>query len=61
VQDVEVAVAAARRAGDTPTDLAGLPIEGAYLTASSGNRYFYLQPTQARAARMEFIQVMTNA
>jgi catechol 2,3-dioxygenase-like lactoylglutathione lyase family enzyme len=61
VEDVEAAVAAARREGDTPTDLAGIPIAGAYLTASSGNRYFYLQPTQARATRMEFIQVMTNA
>ena len=60
VEDVELAVAVARRAGDTPTDLAGIPIEGSYLTASSGNRYFYLQPTHARATRMEFIQVITS-
>jgi catechol 2,3-dioxygenase-like lactoylglutathione lyase family enzyme len=61
VEDVEAAVVAARRAGDTPSDLAGIPIEGSYLTASSGNRYFYLQPTHSRATLMEFIQVMTNA
>jgi hypothetical protein len=60
VEDIEAASAAAREAGEVPSDLAGNPIDGDYLTASSGNRYFYLQPTKARGTRMEFLQVMAH-
>lgn len=60
VEDIEAASSAAREAGEIPTNLAGNPLEGAYLTASSGNRYFYLQPTDVRRTRMEFLQVMAD-
>jgi|SRR6266849_5785154 len=59
VADIAVSNKAALEAGEVPTDLAGNPFEGPYLTASSGNRYFYLQPTAQRGTRFELIEVVT--
>jgi catechol 2,3-dioxygenase-like lactoylglutathione lyase family enzyme len=59
VADIAAANKAARQAGEFPTDLAGDTFEGPYLTASSGSRYFYLQPTAQRGTRLELIEVVT--
>jgi hypothetical protein len=59
VVDIAAANQAARQAGEFPTDLAGAHFEGPYLTASSGSRYFYLQPTPQRGTRFELIEVVT--
>jgi catechol 2,3-dioxygenase-like lactoylglutathione lyase family enzyme len=58
VADIAGANKAARAAGEVPTDLAGNDFEGPYLTASSGSRYFYLQPTTRRGTRLELIEVV---
>jgi catechol 2,3-dioxygenase-like lactoylglutathione lyase family enzyme len=59
VADIAAANTAARQAGEFPTDLAGDTFEGPYLTAGSGSRYFYLQPTAQRGTRLELIEVVT--
>jgi hypothetical protein len=58
VGDIAAANKAAREAGELPTDLAGDSFKGPYLTAGSGNRYFYLQPTKQRGTRLELIEVV---
>lgn len=57
VHDIARANRAARRGGERPTDIAGIEFEGPFLTASSGNRYFYLQPSNTRTTRLELIEV----
>lgn len=58
VGDITQATRAARLAGERPTDIAGVEFDGPYLTASSGNRYFYLQPGETRNTRLELIEVV---
>jgi hypothetical protein len=60
VEDIEAASSAARQAGEIPSDVIGHPIDGDYLISGSGNRYFYLHPTQSRGTRLEFLQVMSD-
>jgi methylmalonyl-CoA/ethylmalonyl-CoA epimerase len=57
VDDIEAVSASFRASGLAPCDLAGAPIEGACLVASSGNRYFYLAPAQTGGTHIEFIEV----
>jgi catechol 2,3-dioxygenase-like lactoylglutathione lyase family enzyme len=57
VADIAAAAAAMRASGERPTDVAGLEFDGPYLVASSGNRYFYLQPSERRGTRLELIEV----
>jgi catechol 2,3-dioxygenase-like lactoylglutathione lyase family enzyme len=58
VDDIAAASAAFRANGLTPSDITGAPIDGAYLVASSGNRYFYLSPAQTGGTHIEIIEVV---
>jgi catechol 2,3-dioxygenase-like lactoylglutathione lyase family enzyme len=60
VDDIETASASFRADGLVPCDIAGNPIDRAFLVASSGNRYFYLSPAQTGGTHIEIIQVVAS-
>jgi catechol 2,3-dioxygenase-like lactoylglutathione lyase family enzyme len=60
VEDIEAASTSFRADGLVPCDLTGNPIEGAFLVASSGNRYFYLAPLQTGGIHIEIIEVVAS-
>lgn len=60
VNDIEEFYDHVKGQGITPVSLTGEPIQSKFLTASSGNRYFYLPQQKPQGTNIEIYQVVSN-
>ncbi len=57
VEDIEMACNQMKRLGISPVNILGQPLNTNFVTAASGNKYFYLPKEKAQGTSIEIIQI----